>query len=92
LTQSSDHKYQVADSKLQDVLKVAEDDPVRYQILLDSLDKMKKDFVAQTIAAQAASSKDTTGSTTGGQSGGLQFAETGAYKHNNAVKRKKGAL
>jgi hypothetical protein len=54
LTQSSDHKYQVVVGKVQNLLKLIEDDPVAYQTLLDALDRM----TMRAVAAQAAVSKD----------------------------------
>jgi hypothetical protein len=59
-TQSSDHKYQVVVGKIQILLKLLEDDDVGYQTLLDTLDRMTMDKLAQTraVAAQAAASKD----------------------------------
>jgi hypothetical protein len=50
LTQSSDHKYQVAVGKLRSYLKLIEDDDVKYQSLLDYLDKKTMDKVAQIRA------------------------------------------
>jgi hypothetical protein len=68
VVQSSDQKYQVANGKLRESLKLDEDDPVKYQSLLDALDKMKIDEVARTVAARAASSKDADESTDDGSS------------------------
>jgi hypothetical protein len=42
LTQSRDHKYQVANGKLKEALKIVEDDPVQYQHLFDAIDKIRK--------------------------------------------------
>jgi hypothetical protein len=53
LTQSSDHKYQVANGKLQSLLKLIEDDDAEYQTLLDALDKMTMDKVAGMKAPTA---------------------------------------
>jgi hypothetical protein len=44
LTQSSDQKYQVVVGKVQSYLKLIEDDDVKYQTLLDFLDKMTMDI------------------------------------------------
>jgi Ser/Thr protein kinase RdoA (MazF antagonist) len=63
LPQSSDHKYQVANGKLREALKIVEDDPVQYQRLLDAIDKIRKDGVVRAVAARAALSKDTDEST-----------------------------
>jgi hypothetical protein len=91
LTQSSDHKYQVANGKLQSLLKLIEDDDVKYQTLLDALDKMTMDEVAGTrveAVAHAATSTDFDESTSSTE--GLDFTETGAYTQHN-IRRKKGA-
>jgi hypothetical protein len=65
LTRSSDHKYQIVVGKVQSLLKLIGDDDVKYQTLLDALDKMTIDIVAHTraVAAQAAASKDVDEST-----------------------------
>jgi hypothetical protein len=58
LTRSRDHKYQVANGKLKDVLKFIGDDPVQYQRLLDTLETSENDAIARTVAARTALSID----------------------------------
>ena len=56
LTKSSDHKYQVMVGKFQSLWKLLEDDDddddVCYQTLLDAIDKMTMDKVAQAAASK----------------------------------------
>ncbi len=84
LTKSSDHKYQVLVGKVQSLWKLLEDDDddVCYQTVLDAIDKMTMDKVAQ-----AAASKDVDERTQG--SDGFDFTETGTYRQQT-IRRKKG--
>jgi hypothetical protein len=89
---SSDHKYQVANGMLQDILKVVEDDPVGYQDFIDMLGKFKQMAVTRTVAAQtASSSKEGDGSINDELGEGIEFSQTGTYKPNANIKRKRGA-